>query len=68
MSSMSHIARLLTNRELCIACMSLAADLDEDATQAALEALAASVLVIEAIALCRRCGTQKQTFRMPTHY
>ena len=68
MSSMSHIAKLLTNRELCLRCTSLGAELDEDATQAALEALAASVLVIKAIALCRRCGALKQTFRMPTHY
>jgi hypothetical protein len=65
---MSLIARLLTNREVCLRCVSRAAEVHEDAAQAVVEALAASVLVIEAVALCRCCEELKKTFRMPTRY
>ena len=68
MSGMSQIAKLMTNREVCLRCVSLATDLDEDAAEAVVETLAASVLIIEAVALCQWCKEQKKTFRMPTSY
>ena len=65
MSVMSQIARILTDRPLCLRCLSVAAGMDEEATQAALDALAASILVVEAAALCRWCNVVKKTFTMP---
>jgi hypothetical protein len=41
-------------------------DLDEDATQAAVEVLAASVLVIKASTVCAWCKSVVQTLRMPS--
>jgi hypothetical protein len=68
MSVMSRIARILTDRPLCLTCLSLAASMGEDGTQAALDALAASVLVIEAVARCGWCSTVKKTFTVPLRF
>ena len=65
MSVMSQIARILTDHPLCLSCLSLAAGMGEEATQAALDALAASVLVVEAMARCRWCNMVKKTFTVP---
>jgi hypothetical protein len=65
MTIISQIGRLLTDRQLCMRCLSLAVNLEEDTAQTALEALAASVLIVEAWALCRWCKTTKKTFTMP---
>jgi hypothetical protein len=65
-SLLSQIARLLTDRDLCVRCLSLAINLEEDTTQTVVEALATSVLIINAMALCGWCKTVKKTLRMPT--
>ena len=68
MSIVSQIVSLVVDQQLCLRCLSVAADLDEDAARLALEALATTVLVIEEMAQCRWCGALKDTFTMPTHY
>ena len=68
MSIESQIARLVVDQQLCLRCLSVAADLDEDAARLALKSLAATVLVIEETARCRWCGALEKTFTMPTHY
>ena len=65
MSVMSQIARILTDRPLCLSCLSLTASMGEEGTQAALDALGASVLVIEAVARCCSCSVVKKTFTVP---
>ena len=65
---MAQLARLLIDRPLCIRCLSLAANLEEETAQRALDALAATVLVIGAVEACAWCRATKKTFRMPTRY
>jgi hypothetical protein len=62
---MAQLARLLTDRPLCIRCLRLAANLEEDTARCALDALAATVLIIGAVEACARCKATKKTFRMP---
>jgi hypothetical protein len=68
MSILPRISRHITDRNLCVRCLSLALELDEEATQAAIDTLATSVLIIKASALCASCNTEKPTLRMPTRY
>jgi hypothetical protein len=68
MTLMSQVAKLIVDSNVCLGCLSLALNLGEGETQAAIDELATSILIVRAAALCAWCKTVKQTLRVPTHY
>ena len=66
MTTPAAITSLITDRPLCVTCISAKADVSEDVAQAILLTLAASVLVVTASHRCRECGLLRETFTVST--
>jgi hypothetical protein len=66
MTTPAAIISLITDRPLCVTCISAKAGASEDVAKAVLLTLAESVHVVTASRRCRECELVRETFTVPT--
>jgi hypothetical protein len=66
MTTAAAITSLITDRPLCVTCVSAKAGVSEDVARAVLLTLAASLHVVTASSRCRECELVRETFTVPT--
>jgi hypothetical protein len=67
MTTPAGITSLITDRPLCVTCISAKAGVSKDVAKAVLLTLAASVVVVTACRRCRECEIVRETFTVATH-
>jgi hypothetical protein len=66
MTTPAAITSLITDRPLCVTCISAKAGVSEDEAKAVLLTLAASVVVVTASRRCPECELVRETFTVST--